>query len=570
MKKLSPSLSKYLPGLLLIVGAIVLVLPQVVTQRMLLGSDSIFHYNRFYEAAMQLKNGNLHYFITMYGFQESGRIVNAVYGPAVAYFNGILLLLGKTWFNFQIISDIAVYLLAGTGMYLLLRKCAIRRSYSILLALFYLTTYAIQYWTISQAFSGWAASLLPFCLFPIVTFVRKKEVNILELAICTALMIQTHFLTSLFVIMIYVPCFGYAFFKTDKRGKLLGKLCLAIGLFLLLTANIWAGLLEVNLSNKILSPFINKNMYGTAISLNGYRLTNWLAPIALVFFGALQIILLVKYWKKISALNRLVSLEALVFLVLSSKLLPWKWLSVNVPGVDILQFPFRFFVPYIVLLIISIGLFFMELGWSKKKVLVALSVIVIASFGQAMYNLNTALSKWDNATEFMYHKNTLCFNDDAQDIKNSFFSTDLSLGLKYVQKSTPDYLPLYTDTTDPRKVHGYHNYHWQVIQKEVVFRKIATKNGLVVKWKAKKAKQITLPVVGYSHTEVTLNGKKLKSSEVKHTTIGMIKVNQKKGKNTLVLSYHPAKLVNWAIILTSFVWVICGGIILVKRFRKNK
>lgn len=105
--------SKLFPALVIVIGALILVLPQVLAHKMLLGSDSIFHYNRFYEAAMQLKEGNFHYFITMYGFQQSGRIINALYGPVAAYFNGALLLVGKTWFNYQILSDIAVYLLAG-------------------------------------------------------------------------------------------------------------------------------------------------------------------------------------------------------------------------------------------------------------------------------------------------------------------------------------------------------------------------------------------------------------------------------------------------------------------------
>ncbi len=48
-----------------------------------LGSDSIFHYNRFYEAAMQLKMVTF-LLLSLYGFQQSAGIVNA-YGPFFAY-----------------------------------------------------------------------------------------------------------------------------------------------------------------------------------------------------------------------------------------------------------------------------------------------------------------------------------------------------------------------------------------------------------------------------------------------------------------------------------------------------
>ena len=40
---------------------------------------------------LQLKNGNFSYFLSLYGFQQSGRIVNALYGPFFAYLQGGLI-----------------------------------------------------------------------------------------------------------------------------------------------------------------------------------------------------------------------------------------------------------------------------------------------------------------------------------------------------------------------------------------------------------------------------------------------------------------------------------------------
>ncbi|MDU1879425.1 MAG: hypothetical protein E6779_07590, partial [Finegoldia magna] len=60
-------------------------------------------YNRFYEDAMQLKNGNFSYFLSLYGFQQSGRIVNALYGPFFSYLQGGLVLISGTWFRYQIV-----------------------------------------------------------------------------------------------------------------------------------------------------------------------------------------------------------------------------------------------------------------------------------------------------------------------------------------------------------------------------------------------------------------------------------------------------------------------------------
>ena len=80
MKQFFKSKEKLWVPLIIVAFAVLLVTPQLFTRKVILGSDSVFHYNRFYEAAMQLKNGNFSYFLSLYGFQQSGRIVNALYG----------------------------------------------------------------------------------------------------------------------------------------------------------------------------------------------------------------------------------------------------------------------------------------------------------------------------------------------------------------------------------------------------------------------------------------------------------------------------------------------------------
>ena len=75
MKQIFKSRERLWVSLFIISFAILLVTPQLFTRKVILGSDSIFHYNRFYEAAMQLKNGNFSYFLSLYSFQQSGRML---------------------------------------------------------------------------------------------------------------------------------------------------------------------------------------------------------------------------------------------------------------------------------------------------------------------------------------------------------------------------------------------------------------------------------------------------------------------------------------------------------------
>lgn len=561
---------KLLPLGGIFLGACLLLLPQLYTHQMLLGSDSIFHYNRFYDTYMQLKEGNFQYFISMYGFQSSGRIVNALYGPIIAYINGFLLLLGKTWFNYQVLSDLVVYLLAGSSLYYLLRRAKVRVDLSLFLALFYMTTYAIQYWVQNQAFSGWAAALLPLSLVPVVTFVTKKEVNVLELACCTALITQTHFLTSLFVIMAYIPAFLYAFWQSKTRGRLLKRLFQAIGLFLLLTANIWGSMLEIYQGDHLLRPFINKNMASTAIALTSYRLGNWLAPFGIIIFSVLLIFWLLGGWKKLSPLSRLVSLEALTFLILSSRLLPWQWLSTHIPFVSLLQFPFRFFVPYTVLLLLALGTFANELALKKQKIVVGGAlVITLLGMGQTAQILFKELAVWSEPTNFMYEKNTTFTQSDPEKIKQAFYSHDLSLGLEYVQKSTPDYLPVHTDTIDPRKVHGYRRYHAQVISKEALFNKAVKNNKLIITWQADANEQRQVPVFIYRNTKLVLNGRPLAKEQLTYTWIGAVMLKQRKGFNKLEVTYAENKLTLTTLWLTGLSWGICGLIGLKRKIRRR-
>lgn len=87
----------YLPYAALLMLAAYFCYRQMRTGNIIIGSDTIFHYNRFYETAQQIKHGNFNWFMTMYDFSHSGRVINALYGPLFAYANGLLILIVKSW-----------------------------------------------------------------------------------------------------------------------------------------------------------------------------------------------------------------------------------------------------------------------------------------------------------------------------------------------------------------------------------------------------------------------------------------------------------------------------------------
>lgn len=539
--------------LLIFLVSLVLILPQLITKGMVIGSDAVFHYNRFYDAAMQIKEGNFQPFISMYGFQQSGRIVNALYGPLVAYIQGFLVLLSPSWFGYQVLSRLMIFTLSGISMYALLNKAHIRGSLSCAGTIFYLTTFSIQYWTMRQGFSSWGAAILPLCLLPIVDMAEKKDFNWLELGILTALMFQTHVFTSLILILIYLPFFLYALIQTSKKIALIKKLAYSIGIFLLLTLAIWISFYMIYSSNTIADPFINQHMDRSAITRNGrYWLTT---PIFLAVLLVGQVLASVLLWKKYSPFMRLCIGTMCFFLILSTNLVPWEKLQGrDILVVDLIQFPFRFFVPVTIFLILLACYTFQRYCQKSLLSIAILTTILAVSVGQVMLKAQDPMHEW-NAEKRMIQtgkKHLFVRTEDKTELKNAVHSSDFTTFLKLVEKSTPDYLPIYQQNHK----NNYRQYEQHILALNPNFKKYVKNHQLYVEWTGEKIAKVKVPIVKYARTELSLNGKKLTDKDILLTKIGTITVKQQPGKNVLTVTFKGSKQIIYPIIFSMFSWII--------------
>ena len=127
------------PYMAVVLFAAYLAYRQMRTGNVIIGSDTIFHFNRFYETEEQIRNGNLSWFMTLYGFNQSGRVINALYGPVFAYLNGLLLLAVGTWYRYQIITSFLVFVTGGVGMYRAVHRFKVRGSIAVLVTIIYMT-----------------------------------------------------------------------------------------------------------------------------------------------------------------------------------------------------------------------------------------------------------------------------------------------------------------------------------------------------------------------------------------------------------------------------------------------
>lgn len=544
MKQIFKSRERLWVSLFIIVFAILLVTPQLFTRKVILGSDSIFHYNRFYEAAMQLKNGNFSYFLSLYGFQQSGRIVNALYGPFFAYLQGGLILISGTWFRYQIVSRVLLHILAESSMYALLKQCKVKTSIALSLGLLYATTFSIQYWTMRQGFSSWGAALLPYCFIPAIHYVFYQRVDQVRLALSMALIFQVHVLSALMLVMMYLPFYLYTFVKVtaSKKKETIVKVLIAVILFLLLTVNVWGVLLYLRGANHLLDPFINRE-----IGKNGIDGTAryWLyTPISLMVLLILQFIYAIVNWKKLARWKRILHFIYFVFFFLSTGLFPWQYLVENGNTfAELIQFPFRFFVPATILLLAITGLTVTRfVNWRKSIAVLLFAFAGVGLIQNIMDTTDRVKSAAQDGELISIVKHTYV-EGDYQTISLTMNDSDLSQFLNLVVKPTPDYVPIYGTIG---KQNTYDLYYENIVTNQRT-EKLIEDNYLVLTWQADEGEELNLPIVVYKDSILALNGKELDKDDYNLSTIGTPIVSSQEGKNKLELRYQEPEWIFVAI-----------------------
>ncbi|MBO1308086.1 hypothetical protein JZO70_18060 [Enterococcus sp. 669A] len=553
MKKLSPYL-------IIPLVALLFIMPNLITGDMIVGSDAVFHFNRFYDTAMQIRHGNFEYFLTFYGFQQSGRIVNVLYGPLWAYWNGLLVLLTGTWFRYQVAANFFIYLLSGSSMYYLLKKARVPQGLSVTVAVFFMTTFSIQYWIQRQGFTSWGTAVLPLCLLPILDMVEKGKIPIVKLAFAMALMTQIHLFSSLLLALIYGFYFVYSFIKSSHKTKLIKDVSLAVLLFLGLTANLWGSMFYLYTNNEILSPFVNQQMSNFAVDSGS---DYWLFyPYAFLPLMGAMLAIYLNNRKKMTPLIHLTGALSLFFLILSSDILPWTdWVQEQVPFVSLIQFPFRFFAPFTVLFAFFAAQVFSTVVWPKRLKQIVPMVVVALGVVQILYTTTDHLQRWQ--TDSYINKegiHTYVYGDD-QTIRDSFYSKDLKKSLELVQKGTPDYLPVYEETDR----NNYNMYKKEIVDRNPDFQKTVDGSSLIIQWNQAESGETQVPIIVYAGSEVEVNGQKVSPIL---SEIGTPTVEGKSGQNTVRLRFRAPAYVTISLWVTLLCWLVFPSYFLIKKFRR--
>ena len=526
--------------------SLIFITPQLITRNMVIGSDAIFHFNRFYDTSEQIRNGNFEYFISLYGFQQSGRIVNAFYGPFVAYLHGLLVLFSKNWFVYQVLSNLILFIISGCSMYTFLRAGHFTYRKSRIGAVLYMCTFSILYWATRQGFSSWGSALMPLCLTVIFYVFEERRVPRFKLGFFTAFLFQTHILSALILVLIYTPIFLYAFIKNTNKLDFVVAILKEILLFIMLTLNIWSTYFIITRENRLVAPFINHTMSSNTINQNSYY---WLLnPMSLILMLLIILGIFFSKWKTHSTDLKMIFIIMLSFLLLSTSLIPWNYfIEKNVSIVELIQFPFRFFVPVTILLIY---LFLQITDFEKLN-----NYFVVLGILQVVILMFATLNSWNNDENYILSgPNTIIENNDVDSVKKSFFLKDKSESLKIVEKTTPDYLPIY-DNTDLNK---YKLYEEKIIYKNEIFEKSVNNSKLIIYMDQSDDKYTELPVIIYTDTILSTNGIEIAKRDYKLSEIGTPIIPNGLIENNQVEIAFDHQLSDFFIVITVILWIVVG------------
>lgn len=576
----------------LLSAAIFILLPQIYTKSISIGSDIGFHYNRFYEIMMQITDKNFNYYQSLYGFEGSGRIVNALYGYDLAFLHGVLLYITKSWLKFQLISSFLCLSVAGVSAYVLGIKSNLTVTFSTMVGIIYMSSASVMYYVSTEGFSGWGAALLPLIFIPAVRAVmnEKEPINPLYFALAVSVLLNAHLLTALIGVIAIIPFFLTSFVQTKNKIKWLVNAILSVLLTILFSLNTLISYLEVSSSNNLLRPFIPSFFMKESLKLNLLS-GNSNKNLGLVFtcMFVFSLVYVIINWKELKTLDRTVALTGGIFLLVSSTLFPWDILVEKFPVLTMLQFPFRLSVVSYVLLtvlfmkIIQNSLNNFQLNRQKIGLSFIITVTCLILFSAHLIMVEHAFN-WEknplgSGNNSLYIKDT---EDPALTVRNNFRNKDLSLALETIKKGTSDYLPLnreieLRDSEDFESLETYRLYREQVIENQKgITRTILDDGTIELKWTTEKRREMLLPIIVYGDSVVTFNDQLVPSDQIKTSLIGALMLDSPEGENKLVVGYQPIFNIKTILIIKigslflAFLWIIVSRIVYSRKKRDKQ
>jgi len=548
--------------LLIAIIALFFISPQIFQRSLIVANDWIFHMNRYYETLMQIQTGHFNYFQSLFGFNQSGRVINAMYGADFAYFAGVILAIVKNWYHFELILNFLCFFVAGSSMYLLTRSAKLNNQIAVLCGVLYMGSPLIVWWTTTQGFSGMGAAFLPLAFIPAIRMVQNRAQPIQPLVFGSifALLLSVHMFTTLLACMAILPFYITGFIRSNRKLHMLGQTLLSIFIAICLSLNTFAAILDLH-TDTLIMPLDAAGLYngGTFLSMGAMNYNNFGLILSLIFI--FQFVITVTDWKHMPSVIRLINGTGLVFFIVSSKYIPWNHLTEHFPSLLSIQFLRRFSGITCVLLILGFGYsmgrlhHYLNKKEVKKSLMVGLAVLGLISTTSGWQLIDKQAQRWNSDTPLSGDTNAAePIETDPVKIRAGLSSSDLSQAFAITQKPTPDYLPTKTNL-----INGYSTYSKEVLHNELTVTKTVTDDAkLKITWDSNQTDNanIVLPVIVYNHSTVNLNGKELSSEDYHLSDIGALIVTNNHKENTVIIGYQPPLFFTLSLYIKGLTFVV--------------
>lgn len=600
-------LIKVWPFIAILAAIYLIMMVQKLNGYTVMSSDTWFHYSRFYEASEQIRHRTFSYFQMNYSFDQSGRVINAVYGPIFSYLMGFILLVVGSWYRFQLFSYVLIGLVAGCGMYALNRKLRVGQLPATIFSIFYLYIGPLQSWFDHTNMTAWGGALAPIVLLEGVNMImdHQKPVRWVRLAVVMSIVAQVHLLSTVILGLALVPFAILGLVKAENRPKMLLDGVKAILLTLVLSANIWVALL--------IQMHVNHLVPTTSFDLaeNGlYKSTVGTVRRGVLPLMKLLLLLLALQWvvsllQRKNWLNNFITGYGFVALFMCTAYFPWAKLQMKWPFLGSnFQFPYRLTIVAYPLLMAGMALSAQRLAERKETIAyrtwigMALFVLMASygvNYGRMLsytshnfivveyYPKHSKHSLWNYTLPKNYRgKGVKRFKKAkirARVVAKGFYSKNCTQVesfewemqqrnmrwklFKRLYKRYPDYLPDYssegltpkagvetvTKEVHHRRVKGHYHYQPQ------------RDGSLKLTWTSKHSGLKQLPLIVYKNSQLTVNGKVFSHKKSRLSKIGAPSVEAKPGKNTAVLKYRVpasfkvmslAAVIGWLVVAIGF------------------
>lgn len=532
-------------------------------------ADRYLHFYRFYDTKMQLLTGNFSYFQTNYAFYHSGRIFNALYGPLFAYLNGFLVITCHTWYRYQILIDYVVLLIGGVGMYHLGLKVKTQRLLALLLALIYLQFGILVGILRANNFMAWGAAIAPYFMIQAVNMIRDRNrpFHWLTIAILVSMMAQVHLLSTVILILTWVPFAIYALWHTPAKKQMLLVAVKSVALALVLTANVWSAFLILKAGNNISLPKAF-DLTQSTVHLS-YTLSSHgrLLPLMVILL-LVQVVYVISHWRE-STFNSFATLVAVVFIFASSSYFPWKAVQQAFPVLkQAFQFSYRLTVGAWPLLLAGAGISCTQFikrhpVAGRDYVMLALIFVLLQNFGANTISNHRYSMKYNNPHQVIAMGNHYQITKNRLKIAEAVrWGSDSKL-FKLATRSESDYLPLQGHPS-LKKINSL--YRHGIIDQNKYYHYRVKGSSLILNWHSRRKEERRLPVVMYQQSHLTVNGQD--SSAAPKNAISLPLIKARKGSNQAVLHFQtPAAfwLLLLATVISWFILLIKGILQLLKR-----